>query len=133
VSPVTLDFSNVEDSQFKQLPSGDYECTIFAINTKKAKGDGSEYLEFVFKLADSEQRLWRNYSLKPQALWALKQLLIRLGFSEDEVGGQFQFNEQELLGTKVICRVKETEYQGRPSNEVIDVFTPEVGGEGGWS
>ena len=132
MSPVNLDFSGVEGGDFPIMDAGDYPATIFEIKQNPPGPSGYPFLSFTFKLKDSDRRLWRNYSLSPKALWALKTLLQRLGWSEEELGGEFNFDEKELLGKAVILRVSMNPngYQNKPQNEVDDVMADDGSGSG---
>jgi hypothetical protein len=139
VSPIKVGFSGAEDSQFEPLPTDDYAATIFDVAMSDSPGpSGFHYLTFTFRISEGEfegRQQWRNYSLSPRALWALKGLLRTLGY-EIEEGKDFEFEPKEVMGRPVIIRVTEVTYQGNPSNDVAEVKpagAPSGGGAGsGW-
>lgn len=121
--PILLDFSQSQDTQFEPWPVGEpQEFTIFGIEQKVGKDSKQPYLEIAFKHADSNRRAWRNFSLQPQALWALKRLLIELGADKDDFTGTFDFEPNDYLGLPVLLTFgPETEYNGQTRQEVVDV------------
>lgn len=86
---IAIDFSAV--TTFEPVPADTYEC-VFTVPDKdpirqnKAK-DGLVFnAHFIIENTSKEldgHRLFRGYSLKPQALWALKECLLECGVDED--------------------------------------------------
>lgn len=124
--PVNIDFSTAEGSEFKLLEPGDYPCTIYEVTLSDKEGpSGFKYITIVYQLTDgSKQRLWDNLSLSPKALYRLKTLLQRLGYSEAELAGALDLDEKELLGREVVCRVIMDKWEGKDTNRVAEVFLP---------
>src|SRR5690348_7084308 len=89
-----------ERGDFEPLEPGAYECTVFNIEQKVGKDSGKPYLEFTFKLKDNDRRIWSNYSLQPQAIWGLKQMLVNaFGFDPEKLSGSdVEFEPKDLLG-----------------------------------
>lgn len=91
MSPIALDFSVVKS--FEPVPADTYEC-VFTVPDKDAirqnkKQDGLVFnAHFIIENASDPSlnghRLFRGYSLKPQALWALKECLLECGVDEDD-------------------------------------------------
>ena len=135
---IKVDFSGVEaGGGFKPLVAGAYSGTIFDIEQKKGQESGKPYLAMTLKLNADEDRgviagrqAWSNFSLQPNALWKLKQLLVRLGFEEDALDGITDLDVTELLGLDVTV-VLEAPEERRTTNNVRDIFGPEhvVAGE----
>lgn len=79
VPHVKVDFANV--STIEALPAGEYEC-LFSLGKEavKASASGGQptlYVEYLVK--DTNQKIFKSYSLQAKALWALKRDLIRVG------------------------------------------------------
>ena len=125
---VKLDFSNVGEGGFSPMPAGTYPATIFNIEQKLGRESRQPYLEFTFKVKDSNRQQWSNYSLQPQAIWKLKQLLMTLGVPESELAGEMDWEPSTVYGKEVHLVLRETVYNGQPSNEVVDVLSSEQAG-----
>lgn len=113
-----IDFSNVAD--MAAVPTGEYVCVLSGIDVKDTKSGDSKYAAVAFTIADDEyeeyngRKLFRNYSLKPDALWALKQMMIAADADPDIFTGAFDIEEEikALFGNKVFVGVTQEEYQG---------------------
>lgn len=80
-----VNFSAVATSMGK--PAGDYETTFagFRLNPASASsGNPTVSLEWTVDETNN-QKIFRTYSLQPQALWSLKRDLIRMGASLEEM------------------------------------------------
>ena len=107
---------------FSLFDAGDYPFTIFEIEQKTGNDSGKPYLAFTFKHADSEQRLWRNFSLQPKALWAIKKLLIDIGgIAASKLEKDFDFKPNDIVGKPVTLSVVKRMYEGEEKNEVTKV------------
>ena len=124
--PINLDFSNAEGG-FESAPVGDHNATIAEIKMSEKPGaSGYPYLIFRFEYEEKKYgSAWRNYSFHPKALPYLQQLLTRLGYSQDEVGGEFSLDENELLGRPVVLRLVPSTDPQYPQPNIDDVFDPE--------
>jgi len=121
--PIRLNFEGVSTQGFTPWPvKTPIEFTIFNISQEKGKDSGEPYLKFEFKQAGSNRKPWRNFSLQPSALWALKKLLVDLGIDEEELSGDFEFDFADVLGDTVYLQFgPEREYNGKVYQEVISV------------
>ena len=132
--PLTLDFSQSGDDreEFGVLSPGRYEATVFNISREVGRSSGQPYLSFDFKLKDSAQHLWHNFSLQPQALWAFKRFLIAMGFSAEELAGEVDVEIEEMLGKEVTLVVTVREYEGKDTNDVEEVLPAGQGASASW-
>jgi len=124
--PIKVDFSKAGegDSDFTPLPAGEYNATVFEINSKIGKDSGQPYLEWIYQVTSEgyvNRRLWQIFSLQPQALWNLKSHLLALGLSEEVLAGEFDFEPRMFLGKPVELIVSLSTYQGKPGNDVESV------------
>lgn len=122
-----IDFSNVQDS-FEPVPAGTYPAVLTEI-TSKVSQKGDPYLTFAFTLTDEYEgrKAWRNFSLLPQSLWAVKIALMALGASRDELGGSFESTEEFIefcssyIGQPCQLDLVIKEFNEKFSNEVKKV------------
>jgi hypothetical protein len=106
---VKVDFKNAD---LKAIPEGTYPATFTEHKMyphPKADPKGAPYVALTFTLADGEfegRKLWRNFSLAPQALWALKRTIVALDAPEDALEGEVDIDEllTDLYGTA--CEVE---------------------------
>ena len=122
-----IDFSNVSDS-FEPLPDGKYECILSEVEAKKSQ-KGDDYLAFTFTLTDEFEgrKAWRNFSLLPQSLWAIKGALVALGVDRDDLSGSMTLESLIELCTSMVgsaCRLELTirEWNGKLQNDVKKVM-----------
>jgi hypothetical protein len=133
--PIHIDMTGVsEGGTFAVLEPGIYDAHVDKIEMSANKGQsGYHYLTFVYQTDDSVKRnIWSNYSLSPQALWRLKLDLTRLGVEIPD--GEFDFEPNDVVGTKCRVRVSKKPHYSRPGeedNELEEVLPPE--GEFGWT
>ena len=134
---IKLDFSDVDTGRFGVLPNGLYGATIAKITQEKGKSSGKPYLAFVLKLHPDEdrgakkgQQVYDNYSLQPKALWKLKQLLVRLGWSKEELEDEIDFDPSDLIGREVVVELTQPN-AGYDINQVKNIYDEgHTGGEG---
>ncbi len=70
-------------------------------------------------------------SLSPNALWKLKDTLIKaFGFSKKDLAGEFNLDIEELTGEEVAVVIDEEEYNGEMRDRVIDVRDVSAANEG---
>ena len=113
---------DAKGGDFPLFEPGEYPFTIFEIEEKTGNTSGAPYLAFTFKHAESEQRLWRNFSLQPQSLWAIKRLLIEIGAaSASDLDKDFDFKPKDILGAPVLLTVIKRKFEGEDKNEVTKV------------
>lgn len=113
-----VDFSNVAD--MSAVPEGEYLCTLSGVKIKDTKSGDSQFAAVEFTIADDEddtyngRKLFRNYSLKPDALWAIKQMMIAADADPELFEGAFDIEDEikQLFGNKVLVGVTNEEYNG---------------------
>ena len=127
-----IDFSGV--TEFKAIPEGTYPCVFSAFKyVEQAKSSGQPYIELNFTVSEGEhagRKLYRNYSLQPQSLWAIKNTLITLGVAPeafaDEGGVEISDLCNEAIGATCAVQVKVHEYQGADRNDVTRVLAKDL-------
>lgn len=134
---INVDFSDVDS--FEPLPEGQYDVEIDKVEVRENKAGDGLYLNWELIVLDGEyenRRLWMITSLKPQALFRLKQVLEDLGVTDDEdeeveleydddvdpttqSGPRLLFPEVE--GLEAVAVVKNEMYDGREKNRVNEL------------
>jgi hypothetical protein len=122
---VRVDFTNVSDGSFAPLPEGNYEATVFQVEQKVGKDSGKPYLNWQFKIQGGEfdgRRAFYMTSLSPGALWKLKQVLKNLGYTDEQLGGEFELDLSDLPGLECVVVITHEQYQGETRDRVTDVL-----------
>jgi hypothetical protein len=119
-----IDLSGV--ANLAPLDDGVYNATLLEGAVKTAKSSGQPYVAITFTVTDEGfegRKLFRNYSLQPQALWAFKQFLLTMGVDEDVISGEFEIDEviNDLKGAPCKLDVVQKSYRDRMQNEVVKV------------
>lgn len=137
MSPINIDFTG-SSSSFEPIPDGTYDAEIVECKlSDKAGQSGYHYVTFTFGKIEGQsdaRKLWRNYSLSPNALWALKGLLDLIGM--DVPDGEFEFEPDDTIGSKVgLVVITKPHYRdpSRMDNEVADVVAPSGNAAHSWS
>lgn len=137
----TVNFADVDS--FEPLPEGSYDIEVDKVEVRRNKADDGDYLNWELVVIDGEyenRRLWMITSLKPQALFRLKQVLLDLGIiDEDEEEMDLEWDDDvepttsggplllypELQGIEAVAQVKNEMYDGRERNRVENLFGPD--------
>jgi hypothetical protein len=122
-----IDFSQAKE--LKAVPAGTYEAVLTEQKIFTAKSSNQEAIALTFTIQDENfpehegRKQWRNYSLQPQALWALKKSLVDLGCDPEELEGTVDLEEVigQLIGNKCLIEVGVRMYEGEERNEVRKV------------
>jgi hypothetical protein len=125
---IRVDFTDVK-SGFEPIPEGKYEAVVFEVEQKVGQNSGKPYLNWQLKIQGGEfdgRRLFYMTSLSPNALWKLKTNLIALGYTKEEVEGDFDLDLPDLCGRECTVVVTHEEYQGEMRDRVADIL--EAGG-----
>jgi hypothetical protein len=136
-----VNFADVDS--FEPLPEGSYDIEVDKVEVRRNKADDGDYLNWELVVIDGEyenRRLWMITSLKPQALFRLKQVLLDLGIiDEDEEEMDLEWDDDvepttsggplllypELQGLEAVAQVKNEMYDGRERNRVENLFGPD--------
>ena len=124
---LTVDFTGVSAGDgFDPLPDGTYNVAVFEVTVKENNARDGHYLSWQLKVLDegyNNRRLFFNTSLKPQALWKLKQVLNRIA---PDVDWGEEFSIAEIIDTVEGLRARAVvsyneEYD---NNNVDDLLAP---------
>jgi hypothetical protein len=127
--PIRMDLSKA-DSGFEVIPAGTYEATIFNVEQTEAKKTGRPMLKITLKLTDSGRQVFDYIMLDDpeKNAWRLKQLAIAAGIPDEQLAGEAEIDEKDLMGqpvviTLVVTQPKEGSEYG-PSNNVRKYQNP---------
>lgn len=129
---IRVDFTNVGGG-FEPIPEGTYDATVFEVEQKVGQNSGKPYLNWQFKIQGGEhdgRRAFYMTSLSPNALWKLKQNLSELGFSKEQLAGEFDLDLTELIGLECSIVIGHEEYQGEMRDRVLDIKAAGSGSSG---
>jgi hypothetical protein len=118
-----LDMSNVQAESVRQaLPAGDYQAVIVDSGMKTPKSGGAAMLELVLQVQGHPQfngaKLWDRLNIrhaKPDVANIAKQ---RLKAIMEAVGLANISDSQQLHNRQLTVTVAQSEYNGKPTNEV---------------
>lgn len=137
----TVNFADVDS--FEPLPEGLYDVEIDKVEVRRNKADDGDYLNWELLVIDGEyenRRLWMITSLKPTALFRLKQCFEDLGIIDgDDEEVELEYDDDvevsnsggprilypELEGLEAVATVKNEMYDGREKNRVEQLGGPQ--------
>ncbi len=106
------------------IPEGDYILKIVDASEETGEKSGAKYLRWTFQVHEGEhkgKRLRMNTSLKPDALWNLRNL-IHAALGKNVAGKAVNFDPETLYGKVVGGAVEDNEFNDRISSQVASVF-----------
>jgi hypothetical protein len=120
---VRLDFTGVEVSNFEPVPAGDYEARIDKSEYGESKAGKPVWkIEWTVETEGRQKRVFQTLSLQPQALFKAKGVLQALGYTEEELSGEFDFDPELLVDYTAVVSLGYREYEGNTYNEVNAVY-----------
>lgn len=124
---INLDFTGVEDRNFDPIPNGVYEVLVHDIEereVKQGKNAGADMWAVQFAINGGEydnRRVFRNYTLIPNSMWAVKQFLIALGVDPEALSGEVAINLEDLIGLQARVVLRQRTWEGEIQNDVKQV------------
>jgi hypothetical protein len=124
---ISIDFSTVKS--FEPVETGIYDAVFDGGKVRDNKaGDGKVFnAQFIIENSDDEndgRKLFRGYSLKEQALWALKEMLLACGADEEDLAQSANLGTliQDAVGAHVIISVEKKmgERDGKPTGKYFN-------------
>lgn len=118
-SKMKVDFSGVDKEirkgggGGKHIPEGDYLVKIVDAELRTSEKKGSRYISWKFQVVDGEHKgttLFGTTSLKPEALWSLRNL-IHAATGKNVAGKAVNFDPSNLFGKIVGATVEDNEYE----------------------
>lgn len=112
-----LDFGGVDKEIRKgggrvRIPEGDYLAKIVEAELRTSERSGSRYFTWKMQVASGEfkgKTLYMTTSLKPEALWNLRNL-IHAAVGKNVAGKQLDFEPEKLYGKLIGISVEDNEY-----------------------
>jgi len=111
------------------VPAGTYDATFTEWEKRRNADDSGEHFSMQFTLTENEfkgRKVYRNYSLKPEALIYFKTFLARLGTPDDALEDEEAEIEDilnDLKGADCRVKVRVRKWQGENRNEVQGVLS----------
>src|SRR5882672_10709432 len=115
---IKVDFGDVDKEirkgggKGKHIPEGDSLLKIMDADIRKSEKTQSRYINWKFQVAEGEQKgvtLYGSTSLKPEALWSLRNL-IHAATGKNVAGKAVNFDPSNLFGKLVGGEVVDNEY-----------------------
>lgn len=130
LSGMALDFSAVKS--FEPVPGDIYEAVFDGGKVRRNRADDGDVFNAEFTIENAEdsdlngRKVFRGFSLKPQALWALKEMLLACDTPEDEFTEDADLEDlvKQAEGAHVLVTVTlepNTNKPGRFYNNVTDI------------
>lgn len=126
---MNVDFGGVEKEIRRgtgrvRVPEGDYLFKIIDHTVEKKEGGTTKYLRWTLQFVDGKakgKRLRTNTSLKPEALWNLRNL-IHAATGKNVAGKVVNFDPTKLYGKIVGAAVEDDEYEGKIRSQITTFF-----------
>jgi len=130
MSPFKIDMSDVGEG-FDPIPAGAYSVVVSSLRQSEEDGpSGYPYIILEMTVADGEfgnRKLWTNLSMSPKAAFKVKEFLLSVGLSEEDLAvEEFEFDPDEYEGATLDVAVKQESYEGVVRNKVTN-FIPAEG------
>jgi hypothetical protein len=96
----------------KHIPEGDYLLKVVDADVRTSERTGGRYISWKFQVADGEHKgttLYGTTSLKPEALWSLRNL-IHAATGKNVAGKAVNFDPSNIFGKLVGGEVVDNEY-----------------------
>jgi hypothetical protein len=129
-----VDFGGVPKEIRKRgvrVPEGDYLCKIVDVERKKSEKSGLPYFSWKFQIIKDAQGkakhagvpMWYITSLKPEALFNLRNLIFAASDGKKNVAGKaVNFDPSALIGKQIGVTVEDDEYDGKIRSRAVDVM-----------
>lgn len=123
-----VDFTNTETLNTNPIPAGTYRVSISSCKPNVSKA-GNQMLSWSVQVEEGEyvgRRVFFHTVLTPDSLWKLKQTLQALGYTDEELSGEFEFDPEDVIGLESYAVVTQQTYQGAVSNNVQRLISEEA-------
>jgi hypothetical protein len=118
MAKINMDFTNVS-SAFDVLPEGAYDGEIVKAELKTNKAGDGQYINFEWEVTnpenDKKMKVWDIASLKPQALWKLKEVMEAFKMDTE---GAMEIDLEDFVGQEATLNLAIDTYQGNERNVV---------------
>jgi len=129
MSPFKIDMSDVGEG-FEPIPADVYPVVCSSLRQSEEDGpSGYPYIIVELTVAEGEfenRKLWTNLSMSPKAAFKVKEFLLAVGLSEEELAvEEFEFDPDEYEGATIEVAVKQESYEGVVRNKVTNFIAAE--------
>ena len=125
---IKIDFSGVDKEirsggRAAHVPEGDYLAKPVNAELRKSEKSGGRYLSWRFQIIEPKKfkgkTLYDRTSLKPDALWNLRNL-INAALGKNVAGKVVNFDPEVAYGKTVMITVEDDEYEGKIRSQIVD-------------
>ena len=125
---VKIDFSGVDKEirsggRAAHVPEGDYLAKPVNAELRKSERTGGRYFSWRFQLVEPKKykgkTLYDRTSLKPDALWNLRNL-IHAATGKNIAGKVLNFDPEVVYGKPLMITVEDDEYEGKIRSQIVD-------------
>lgn len=122
--PISINLTGVKTTP-TPLPPGYYQAEVSACSQKYSP-QGNAYISWVFIVTVPEEYAGRkaffNTTLQPHALWSFKRVMIALGYDEEDLEGEIDFEPSDQLGSECTLVVVEDVWKGETVGKVDQIL-----------
>jgi hypothetical protein len=127
---IQIDFGGVEKEIKKggraaHVPEGDYLAKAVKAELRKSEKSGGRYFSWRVQIVKPEKykgkTLYVNTSLKPDALWNLRNL-IHAALGKNVAGKALNFDPEKVYGKVMGVTVEDDEYKEKMRSQIVDFF-----------
>lgn len=107
------------------VPAGFYQAQVLLVESKVGKDSKQPYLKWTFTLTEAPyegRKQFFNTTLAPQGLFNLKRTLRALGYEDEALDGEFEFEAGDVIGLDCTLVVVPDTYQGETVSRVDRVL-----------
>lgn len=125
---IKIDFSGVDTEirsggRAAHVPEGDYLAKPVNAELRKSEKSGSKYISWRFQVVEPKKlkgkTLYDRTSLKPDALWNLRNL-IHAALGKNIAGKVVNFDPEQIYGKVMMITVEDDEYEGKIRSQIVD-------------
>jgi len=125
---IKIDFSGVDKEirsggRAAHVPEGDYLAKPVNAELRKSEKSGSRYISWRFQVVEPKKfkgkTLYDRTSLKPDALWNLRNL-IHAAIGRNIAGKILNFDPEAIYGKVLTITVEDDEYEGKIRSQIVD-------------
>ena len=125
---IRIDFTGVDKEirsggRAARVPPGDYLAKAVNAELRKSDNTGSKYLSWRFTIVEPKKykgkTLYDRTSLKPNALWNLRNLIFS-ATGKNIAGSVLNFDPEAVYGKILMVTVEDDEYEGKVRSQIVD-------------
>ena len=132
---ITVNLANQQLRTFDPVPAGVYRVAVDQCESRTSQMSGSENIFWLFRITDVissrgdggsagliDRTIMHGTSLQESALWNLYRTLVALGEDAASItDGEFELEEDEMIGRECVVTIRIRDYQGQPTNQVVNL------------